>query len=99
MDCNTARMLATFFGRRGTELAPEDAAALDTHLASCPQCAAANVRDRHRSRSRSPGGPPCLHLVHQPLPGEAFAELGYCGTGNAREVSYAPVDKDRDMGA
>ena len=41
MDCNTARMLATFFGRQGPELAPEDAAALDTHLASCPKCAAA----------------------------------------------------------
>ena len=40
MDCNTARMLATFFGRQGPELAPEDAAALDTHLTACPQCAA-----------------------------------------------------------
>jgi hypothetical protein len=40
VDCNTARMLATFFGRHGSELAPEDAAALDTHLTACPQCAA-----------------------------------------------------------
>ena len=40
MDCNTARMLATFFGRQGPELAPEDAAALDAHLTACPQCAA-----------------------------------------------------------
>lgn len=39
MDCSTARMLATFFGRQGSELAPEDAAALDTHLASCSNCA------------------------------------------------------------
>jgi hypothetical protein len=40
VDCNTARMLATFFGRQGSELAPEDAAALETHLTACPQCAA-----------------------------------------------------------
>jgi len=31
--------LATFFGRPGSELAPEDAAALDAHLAACPKCA------------------------------------------------------------
>ena len=41
MDCNTARMLVTFFGRQGTELAPEDAADLNAHLAGCPACAAA----------------------------------------------------------
>jgi hypothetical protein len=34
-------MLSTFFGRQGSELAPEDAAALETHLASCPNCASA----------------------------------------------------------
>jgi hypothetical protein len=34
-------MLTTFFGRQGTELAAEDAAALDAHLAVCPECAAA----------------------------------------------------------
>ncbi|HJZ94639.1 MAG TPA: zf-HC2 domain-containing protein [Gemmataceae bacterium] len=39
MDCSTARMLVTFFGRQGSELAPEDAADLDAHLASCPKCA------------------------------------------------------------
>lgn len=38
MDCNTARLLATFFGRPGSELTPEDAAALDAHLATCPKC-------------------------------------------------------------
>jgi len=37
-------MLLTFFGRRGPELAPEDAAALDTHVAACPACAA-RLRD------------------------------------------------------
>jgi hypothetical protein len=41
VDCNTARMLITFFGRQGTELAPEDAADLNTHLAGCGDCAAA----------------------------------------------------------
>jgi hypothetical protein len=46
MDCNTARMLATFFGRQGSELAPEDAAALNAHLASCPGCAAAIQAER-----------------------------------------------------
>jgi hypothetical protein len=39
VDCNTARLLATFFGRPGSDLAAEDAAALDAHLASCPRCA------------------------------------------------------------
>jgi Putative zinc-finger len=38
VDCNTARMLVTFFGRQGSELAPEDAADLDAHLAGCPKC-------------------------------------------------------------
>jgi hypothetical protein len=46
MDCNTARMLATFFGRQGSELAPEDAAALATHLAGCPGCTAAVQAER-----------------------------------------------------
>src|SRR4029453_18883839 len=46
MDCNTARMLATFFGRQGAELAPEDAAALTAHLAACPGCAAAVQAER-----------------------------------------------------
>lgn len=46
MDCNTARMLVTFFGRQGSELAPEDAAALDAHLAGCPGCAAAVQSER-----------------------------------------------------
>lgn len=41
MDCNTARMLTTFFGRQGSELAPEDAAALDAHLAGCSSCSEA----------------------------------------------------------
>jgi hypothetical protein len=34
-------MLITFFGRQGSELAPEDAAELNAHLAGCPACAAA----------------------------------------------------------
>jgi len=34
-------MLLTFFGRQGSELAPEDAAHLDAHLAGCGNCAAA----------------------------------------------------------
>ncbi len=46
MDCNTARMLAMFFGRQGSELAPEDAATLDAHLAGCPGCAAAIQAER-----------------------------------------------------
>jgi hypothetical protein len=32
-------MLIAFFGRQGSELAPEDAAELDTHLTGCPACA------------------------------------------------------------
>jgi hypothetical protein len=39
VDCSTARMLITFFGRQGSELAPEDAADLNAHLAGCPKCA------------------------------------------------------------
>jgi hypothetical protein len=34
-------MLITFFGRQGSELASEDAAELNAHLAGCPSCAAA----------------------------------------------------------
>jgi hypothetical protein len=34
-------MLLTFFGRQGSELAPEDAADLNAHLADCGNCAAA----------------------------------------------------------
>jgi len=41
VDCNTARMLVTFFGRQGSELAPEDAADMNAHVAGCPACAAA----------------------------------------------------------
>jgi hypothetical protein len=32
-------MLVTFFGRQGSELAPDDAADLHTHLTACPKCA------------------------------------------------------------
>jgi hypothetical protein len=39
VDCSTARMLITSFGRQGSELAPEDAADLNAHLAGCPKCA------------------------------------------------------------
>jgi hypothetical protein len=41
VDCNTARMLLTFFGRQGSELAAEDATDLNAHLVGCPDCAAA----------------------------------------------------------
>src|SRR3954471_6968779 len=40
MDCNSARMLVAFFGRQGSEVAPEDAAELNAHIAGCPECAA-----------------------------------------------------------
>src|SRR4051812_36139317 len=40
MDCNTARMLVAFFGRQGSELAPEDAAELNAHIAGCSACTA-----------------------------------------------------------
>jgi hypothetical protein len=40
VDCNSARMLVAFFGRQGSELAPEDAAELNAHLAGCSTCAA-----------------------------------------------------------
>jgi len=33
-------MLVAFFGRQGSELAPEDAAELNAHIAGCPECAA-----------------------------------------------------------
>ena len=46
MDCNTARMLIAFFGRNGSELAPEDAADLNVHVAACPGCAAAVANER-----------------------------------------------------
>ena len=34
-------MLNAFFGRQGSELAPEDAADLNAHIAGCSACAAA----------------------------------------------------------
>src|SRR5687767_2934448 len=40
MDCNTARMLAELRGNRDNELPADDAAALDRHLYSCPDCQA-----------------------------------------------------------
>lgn len=39
-------MLATFFGRRANELAPEDASALDAHLSGCASCQAAITTER-----------------------------------------------------
>ena len=46
MDCNTARMLATFFGRRGASW-PRRTPPLSTrHLAACPKCAAAVHAER-----------------------------------------------------
>jgi hypothetical protein len=42
MDCPSARLLLAYRRPGGpAELAPEDAAALDRHLAECPACAAA----------------------------------------------------------
>jgi hypothetical protein len=38
MDCNTARMLAELRGNRVNELPAEDAAALDRHRYTCPDC-------------------------------------------------------------
>ena len=52
MDCNTARMLATFFGRQGSELAPEDAAALSTRTSP----AAPGVPPRSGPSGRSTTG-------------------------------------------
>jgi len=45
MDCNFARASLAFAGKRG-ELATEDAAALDAHLASCASCAALAQSER-----------------------------------------------------
>ena len=42
MDCHLSRLLLAF---RRSELTAEDAAALDAHLAGCPDCAAAARRD------------------------------------------------------
>jgi hypothetical protein len=45
MDCSACRQLAAFRRSGGpAELAPEDVAALDRHLAGCPACAALLVR-------------------------------------------------------
>lgn len=46
MNCETARMLLTFFGRHGAELAPEDTTALESHLTACPSCAALQQQER-----------------------------------------------------
>lgn len=40
MDCETARVMLTFFGRHGEELSTEDRADFDAHLSACAPCAA-----------------------------------------------------------
>ena len=40
MDCETARVMLTFFGRRGEELAADDRVELDAHGHGCAGCAA-----------------------------------------------------------
>src|SRR5438067_12236471 len=40
MDCKTARLLLDFARPRAPEVEPDDADALDRHLADCPACAA-----------------------------------------------------------
>jgi anti-sigma factor (TIGR02949 family) len=46
MDCKTARLLAELRGTRSDELPEEDAAALDDHLTTCPDCARALAAER-----------------------------------------------------
>jgi len=47
MDCKTARLLLDFHRPRVGELPADEAAALERHLASCPECDAVN-RDARR---------------------------------------------------
>jgi hypothetical protein len=46
MDCKTARVLLDFHRPRVGELAPDEAIALERHLATCPECDAANRTER-----------------------------------------------------
>jgi hypothetical protein len=46
MDCKTARLLLEFRGPRARELAVEEAAELEGHLAACPDCDAALRAER-----------------------------------------------------
>lgn len=46
MDCRTARLLLTFDRPRAGELAAEDAADLEGHLAHCPECDARSRADK-----------------------------------------------------
>src|SRR5689334_15791744 len=46
MDCRTARLLLDFERPRVPELPPDDASALDAHLAGCPECEALAQADR-----------------------------------------------------
>lgn len=39
MNCETARIMSTFFGRHGEELSTEDRAEFEAHLKSCASCA------------------------------------------------------------
>lgn len=89
MDCNTARMLATFFGRRGSELAPEDASALDAHLAACPKCAAAVQAERvfdDRMTTAMLAVPVPLNLKSKLLDGVVAQKAGWY-----RQKAYAVV--------
>ncbi len=46
MDCKTARLLLDFRRPRVGELPADEAAALEHHLASCPDCGAAGLAER-----------------------------------------------------
>jgi hypothetical protein len=46
MDCKTARLLLDFHRPRAGELTPDEAAALEGHLASCAECDAAGRAQR-----------------------------------------------------
>src|SRR5205823_12050166 len=65
MDCKTAHLLHEFAGPRTSELDGDEAAALERHLADCPECArlartARAAVDRMAAAMRAVAVPPGL---------------------------------------
>src|SRR5262249_38463217 len=76
MDCRSARLLLHFAGpQRRPELDAAEAAALEAHLAECPDCAAERRADEHLGQAmRAAAGPEGLGgRIHQRLAGRPVA--------------------------
>ena len=81
MDCRTARLLAEFQRPRSGELPPDEANALECHLASCPECDAAVRAERRLDEHFGPA------LRDVPVPDGLRERL----LSRLREARLAPI--------